>query len=128
MLVFWNVTPCGNKTLPPSLGLKTSHGVTTQKTNIDIVNDLISNNLNRRSSVLQQDKLPNIVVELRIREAPGSTLGPEISYPEFSWFYSVPLGRFWDNTLKLGHDRFLPDPFQFIIRLSPFNLTLYSLS
>jgi len=31
-------------------------------------------------------------------------------------------------TLKLGHDRFLPHPFQFIIHLSSFHLTLYSLS
>jgi hypothetical protein len=27
--------------------------------------------------------------------------------------------------LKLGHDRFLPNPFQFIIYLSPFHSTLY---
>jgi hypothetical protein len=30
--------------------------------------------------------------------------------------------------LKLGHDRFLPHPFQFIIHLSAFHLTIYSLS
>jgi len=44
------------------------------------------------------------------------------------WFSSVPPGKFWDSTLKLGHDRFLPNPFQFIIHLSPFHSTLYSLS
>jgi hypothetical protein len=32
------------------------------------------------------------------------------------------------STLKIGHDRFLPNPFQFIIHLSSFHSTLYSLS
>jgi hypothetical protein len=66
---------------------------------------------------------------LRIREVPGSNLGPEAVYPEcvFSWFSSVPPGKFRDNTLKLGHDRFLPSPFQFI-HLSPFHSTLYNLN
>jgi len=31
------------------------------------------------------------------------------------WFSSVPPGEYRDSTLKLGHDRFLPNPFQFII-------------
>jgi hypothetical protein len=31
-----------------------------------------------------------------------------------------------DSTLKLGHDRFLRKPFQFIIHLSPYYWTLYS--
>jgi hypothetical protein len=40
----------------------------------------------------------NIVFQLltllfRIREVPGSNLGPETGYPEISWFYSVPLGQ-----------------------------------
>jgi hypothetical protein len=33
----------------------------------------------------------------------------------FSWFSSVPPGECRDSILKLGHDRFLPNPFQFII-------------
>jgi hypothetical protein len=67
---------------------------------------------------------------LRIREAPGSSLGSESGYPDggFSWFSSVPPGEFKDSTLVLGHDRFLPNPFQFIIRLPLLYLTLYSLS
>jgi hypothetical protein len=33
----------------------------------------------------------------------------------------------WDNTLKLGHDRFLLNLFKFIIQLPPFHLMLYNL-
>jgi hypothetical protein len=33
-----------------------------------------------------------------------------------------------DSVLKLGHDHFLPNPFQFIIHVSPFHSTLYSVS
>jgi hypothetical protein len=48
---------------------------------------------------------------------PGSNLGPEAGYPDwgFSWFSLVLPGKFWGNSLKLGHDRFLQNPFQFII-------------
>jgi hypothetical protein len=44
----------------------------------------------------------------------------------FLRFSSVLPGKCWD-ALKLGYDRFLPTPFQFIIRLLPFLSTLYSL-
>jgi hypothetical protein len=78
---------------------------------------------------------PNVVVEwlallLRIREVPRSNLGPETGYPNwgFSWFSSVPPGECRDRSLKLSHDRFLPNPFQFIIQLPHFHLTLFSLS
>jgi hypothetical protein len=78
---------------------------------------------------------PNVVVEwltllLCTREASGPSLGSGAGYPDggFSWFSSVPPGEFKDTTLVLAHDRFLPNPFQFIIRLSLFHLTLYSLS
>jgi hypothetical protein len=65
----------------------------------------------------------------RIREAPGSSLGSESGYPDGGvlWVSSVPPGKFKDCTLVLGHDRFLPNAFQFIIHLSPFHLTLCSL-
>jgi hypothetical protein len=33
----------------------------------------------------------------------------------FLWFYSVPAGECQFSALKLGHDRFLPDLFQYII-------------
>jgi hypothetical protein len=79
--------------------------------------------------------LLNIVVEwltllLCIQEVLGSNLGPETGYPDcgFSWFSSVLTGKLWDSTLKLGHDPFLPHPFQFIIHLSPLHSTLYNLS
>jgi hypothetical protein len=54
---------------------------------------------------------------LCIQMASGSNLGPETSYPEFFMFSSVFPGEFRDSTLKLGHDRFLPNPFPFIIQL-----------
>jgi hypothetical protein len=64
-------------------------------------------------------------VLLCIREVTGSNIGPEISYPDkdFSLFTSVPAGKCRVITLKLGHDRFLPNLFQFFIHLPPFNLT-----
>jgi hypothetical protein len=34
---------------------------------------------------------------------------------EVLWFFSVTLGEGRDSTLKLGHDHFVPNPFQFII-------------
>jgi hypothetical protein len=39
-----------------------------------------------------------------------------------------PPGECRHSTLKLGHDRFLPSPFQFVIHLPPLQSTLYSLS
>jgi hypothetical protein len=76
---------------------------------------------------------PNVLVEwltllLQIREVPRSNLCPDMSYPDwrFSWVSSVPPGKCRDS--KLGHDRFLPHPFQFIIHLSPFHSTLCNLS
>jgi hypothetical protein len=65
-----------------------------------------------------------------IREVPGSNLSPDTGYPDlgFSWLFSVPPGKFWDITLKLGHDRFLPTPFQLIIHLSSLYTVLNCLS
>jgi hypothetical protein len=45
-------------------------------------------------------------------------------YPDrfFLWFYSVLPGKYRESSLKLGHDRFLPDSSQFIvIHLSPYH-------
>jgi hypothetical protein len=39
-----------------------------------------------------------------------------------------PIGQYQDSTLKLGHDHFPPNRFQFVIHLSPFHSTLYSFS
>jgi hypothetical protein len=50
--------------------------------------------------------LPNDVIEwltlLRIREVPGSNLGPATGYDNsgFSWFFSVPPGEYQKNTLN----------------------------
>jgi hypothetical protein len=70
---------------------------------------------------------PDVVLEwltllLRFWEVLSSNLGPETGYPDCFFFhgFSSP-SRCRDNTLKLGHDRFLPNPFQFIIQLSPYN-------
>jgi hypothetical protein len=68
---------------------------------------------------------PNVVVKwltlvLRIREVPGSNLGQQTGYPDwsFSWFPSVSPGKCCNMYLQLGHDRFLPNPFQVIIHVS----------
>jgi hypothetical protein len=49
-----------------------------------------------------------------MREVPGSNIGPETGYPDWGslWFSWVPPGECWDSTLKLDHNRFLPNPFQ----------------
>jgi hypothetical protein len=73
--------------------------------------------------------LPNVVVEwltllLHIREVPGLLLGPPVTgYPDwdFSWFSSVPPSECRDSTLKWGHVRFLPNPFQYIISHLPYH-------
>jgi hypothetical protein len=41
-------------------------------------------------------------------------------------FPSIPPGICRDTTLKLGHDRFLSNPFQFIIHTSPSHSMLLS--
>jgi hypothetical protein len=48
------------------------------------------------------------LTECRGPVVPGSNLGSEKSYPDldFSSFSSVPPGKYWDSTLKLGSDRF----------------------
>jgi hypothetical protein len=47
---------------------------------------------------------------------------PAILIEVFSWFYSVPPGECHNSNLKLGHERFQPNPFQvIIIHLSPYH-------
>jgi hypothetical protein len=60
--------------------------------------------------------------------SPGfkSRPGYRLPWLRFPWFSSVPPGEFRDSTLTLGHDRFLPNPSQFIVHLSPFHSTLHS--
>jgi hypothetical protein len=50
-------------------------------------------------------------------EVPGLNLCPsyQLSWLKFLWFSSIPPDECMDSTLKLGHDRFLPNPFQFNI-------------
>jgi hypothetical protein len=60
---------------------------------------------------------------------PGSDLVPKTGCPDwgFSCFSSVPPGKCRDRTCVLGNCRFLSNPFQFMIHLSSFHSTLYSL-
>jgi hypothetical protein len=77
---------------------------------------------------------PTVVLEwlallLCVQELAAWNYGPETGYPywefcDFSEFFQYISGYYF----KLGHDRFLPHPLQFIIHLSPFNSTLYNLS
>jgi hypothetical protein len=69
---------------------------------------------------------PNVVVEwlthlFPIREVAVSNLVPETGYP-FWGFRDFPQSL--QASARIGHDRFLPTPFQFIIHLSPFHLTI----
>jgi hypothetical protein len=72
---------------------------------------------------LAYTKTQNVFVEWLtllslIQEVPGSNLGLGTGYSDrgFSWFLPVPPGKCWDSTtLKLGHDHFLPNRFQFTI-------------
>jgi hypothetical protein len=55
---------------------------------------------------------------------PGLKLGTHTGYPDwgFSWFFLRPSVQIRDSTLKLVHDRFLHNHFQFIIiHLSPYH-------
>jgi hypothetical protein len=66
----------------------------------------------------------------RVAKTPASySEGPGLkSHPEdFSLFSSVPPDEYRYSTLQLLHDRLLPHPSQFIIRLSPFHCTPYTL-
>jgi hypothetical protein len=49
---------------------------------------------------------------LRMREVPGSNLGPETGYPYWEFFvvYLSPSSKCRDSTLQWGQDRFLPNP------------------
>jgi hypothetical protein len=66
----------------------------------------------------------NVVVIL-FREVSGSNHGQETGCPDRLFaFFLVPPGNYWDNTLKLGNDHFLSNPFQMIIHLSFYHSTL----
>jgi hypothetical protein len=57
----------------------------------------------------------------RTREEPSSNLDRDTdTLTEVSYFSSV-LQKNAETVPRLGHDRFLPNPFQFIVR--PFNAT-----
>jgi hypothetical protein len=68
-----------------------------------------------------------VALLLSILNVPGSNLGPEAGYNNYDhpWISSVSLGVV--VYLKLRNDRFLPHPFQFVIHLSSYCSTLYSL-
>jgi hypothetical protein len=58
---------------------------------------------------------------LRIWEVAGSNLDPETGYAEAYSDFPQSRGECQDNILKADNDRFLPNPFQFIVHLSPFH-------
>jgi hypothetical protein len=79
-------------------------------------------------------KWRNLVVEwltllLRIRELPGSNLGPETSIPDWgvSWLSSVPPGEY-RKYLNIRPRPPASKPLQVIIHLSPFHSMLVSFS
>jgi hypothetical protein len=57
---------------------------------------------------------------LRIREVPGSNLSPVTGYPDLGFCgFPQSLQANAGIDLKLGHDHFLPHPFQFIVHYHP---------
>jgi hypothetical protein len=90
-----------------------------------------SSNSKSKKRIIQDVHQSHILTEGCGREvtAPASYLGgsgfksqprDRQSWLRFSRFFSVTPGECRDSTLKLGHDHFLPNPFQFIvIHMSP---------
>jgi hypothetical protein len=61
---------------------------------------------------------------LELKSRPGYRL----SWLTFFVVFSVHVGELRDSSLKLVHDSFLPNSFQFIVHLSLFHSTVYSRS
>jgi hypothetical protein len=61
-------------------------------------------------------------------ESPGFTFRPWnwLTWPRYFVAFLIHLGKCWDNTLKLGHDHFLPHPFQFICHHAFFRHSIFS--
>jgi hypothetical protein len=82
-----------------------------------------------QSSVIHSFFIRSRVLKLllRIRKVSDSNLGSEIGYPDwgFSWLFSLPPGDCQDCTLS--HNSFLPNLLLFIILLTPYHVTLYSI-
>jgi hypothetical protein len=71
---------------------------------------------------------PAVMLYTCIREVLGSNLGPDIGYPD--WRFSWVLQSFQANpgsVTLLGHYRFLPNPFPYIIHEPSSRSTLQSL-
>jgi hypothetical protein len=60
---------------------------------------------------------------MSVQEVLGLNLGWGSRYPEygFSWFSSVPTGKFWNSTSTYG--LFLPNLYQFISHKPSYRLT-----
>jgi hypothetical protein len=60
---------------------------------------------------------------LRIQQVPRSNLGPETGYPDLRFIvvFFDPSRQMSGYYLKLGHDRFHPHPFRFIVHFYPFS-------
>jgi hypothetical protein len=57
------------------------------------------------------------------KSRPGDRISSLIFFRSFPQFLQANAGR----VPKIGHGRFLPNPFEFIIHLSPYHSTLYNL-
>jgi hypothetical protein len=66
----------------------------------------------------RRGRVVNAPVSYSLRPGFKSRPGDRLSYLKFFVFSSVPPGECWDGSLKLGHDRFLSSPFEFIIHVS----------
>jgi hypothetical protein len=78
---------------------------------------------------------PNVVIEWliflpRIWDVPDSNLCPETCNQNrgFLLFYSVPPGECRYSTLKLGSVRFLPNPFQSVLKMEMYKFRYNSLN
>jgi hypothetical protein len=116
-----------NKHDTKTAGNQSSYSIAANDYVFKLLHSFVSNQFKRQFDIA----ISNVVVErsthlLRIREVQLSNLVPETGYPDlgFSWFSSVPPGKCWDSSLKLGHGRLVLNLFQFIIHLSPFHWTL----
>jgi hypothetical protein len=72
---------------------------------------------------LRNEKLHNLYFSLKFYDNPSRTM---VILTEVLRNFSQSLQAVVGIVLLLDHYRFLPDPFQYIIHLSSYNLMLYS--
>jgi hypothetical protein len=101
--------------------------------NFELVTTLVSFGTRSLGSIIPL-LLPNVVVEwltlmLRILEVLCSHLGSETGYPDRGFCgFPQSLQQMLGFCLKLGQDHFFLRPFEFIIHLLTFHLTIHNLT